>query len=280
MNLTPGKYKFDLKAIFPNGMYSDKSTSYSFEILPPWWTRWWVYVFVALAASAGVLLLARSYTMRRLEKQRLALEKQQIIEKERTRIASDMHDDLGAGLSSIRFLSEKIKQTSASDAATNENGKIVNISSELVDNMNEIIWAMNEKNDTLEDLLFYTRSFAKEYCEENHIGCIDEFPDDIPSKFVSGEVRRNIFLTVKESLHNIVKHADATEVKLIVQTNELLTVIVSDNGKGIYLSDPYSYSGRNGLKNMQQRIESIGGRFILLNGDGVTVKLEVPLQKL
>ena len=280
MNLTPGKYKFDLKAIFPNGMYSDKSTSYSFEILPPWWTRWWVYVFVALAASGGVLLLARSYTMRRLEKQRLALEKQQIIEKERTRIASDMHDDLGAGLSSIRFLSEKIKQTSASDAATNEIGKIVNISSELVDNMNEIIWAMNEKNDTLEDLLFYTRSFAKEYCEENHIGCIDEFPDDIPSKFVSGEVRRNIFLTVKESLHNIVKHADATEVKLIVQTNELLTVIVSDNGKGIYLSDPYSYSGRNGLKNMQQRIESIGGRFILLNGDGVTIKLEVPLQKL
>ncbi len=280
MNLSPGKYRFQLKAIFPNGVYADTQTSYAFQILPPWWTTWWFYALVVLISCGGVLLLARNYTMRRLEKQRLALEKQQIIEKERTRIASDMHDDLGAGLSSIRFLSEKIKETSASEAATNEIGKIVNISSELVDNMNEIIWAMNEKNDTLEDLLFYTRSFAKEYCEEHHIACVAEIPENIPSQFVSGEVRRNIFLTVKESLHNIVKHSRATQVRLIVQTNEQLVVIVADNGKGFGVSNPDTPSGRNGLKNMQRRIESIGGNFTLMNGSGVTIKMELPIQNL
>ena len=280
MNLPPGKYTFHLKAIFPNGLYPDKQTAYSFQILPPWWTTWWFYALVVLMFCGGVLLLARNYTIRRLEKQRVALEKQQIIEKERTRIASDMHDDLGAGLSSIRFLSEKIKQTSANETATNEIGKIVNISSELVDNMNEIIWAMNEKNDTLEDLLFYTRSFAKEYCEEHHIGCVADFPENIPSQFVSGEVRRNIFLTVKESLHNIVKHSKATQVKLTVQTNEQLVVVVADNGKGFGVSNPDTPSGRNGLKNMQKRIESIGGNFSLMNGNGVTIKMEVPIKNL
>jgi signal transduction histidine kinase len=139
---------------------------------------------------------------------------------------------------------------------------------------------MNEKNDTLEDLLFYTRSFAKEYCEENNITCLDDFPETIPMQFVSGEVRRNIFLTVKEGLHNIVKHAAATQVQLIVRSNQELTVIISDNGKGISLVNLNQYSGGNGLKNMQRRIESIGGRFILSNGKGTTIRMEVPLQNL
>ena len=191
-----------------------------------------------------------------------------------------MHDDMGAGLSSIRFLSEKIKQSDTYESATNDIGKIVNISGELVENMNEIIWAMNEKNDTLEDLLFYTRSFAKEYCEENNIACQDDFPEAIPSQFVSGEVRRNIFLTVKESLHNIVKHATATQVQLIVRLNKELTVIIQDNGTGFSPGNVDQHTGGNGLRNMQRRIESIGGRFILLNEEGVTIKMEVPIQNL
>ena len=280
MNLAPGKYTFHIKANFPNGLYPDKQTSYSFEILPPWWSSWWFKTLVIVTILVGGLLLARSYTRKKLEKQRHELEKQQAVERERTRIASDMHDDMGAGLSSIRFLSEKVKQSSSYENVTNDIGKIVNISSELVENMNEIIWAMNEKNDTLEDLLFYTRSFAKEYCEENNISCLDDFPETIPSQFVSGEVRRNIFLTVKESLHNIVKHADATQVRLIVRFNEKLIVMIQDNGTGFSLVNVDQRSGGNGLKNMKKRIESIGGRFILLNGEGVTIRMEVPIQNL
>jgi len=277
IDLNPGKYVFHIKASFPNGLYADTETSYAFEVLPPWWQTWWFSALVAIAIGLMTALLVKIYVRIKLEKQRHMLEKQQAIEKERTRIASDMHDDLGAGLSSIRFLSEKVKQNPSVDLAKNEISKIANISGELVENMNEIIWAMNEKNDTLEDLLFYTRSYAKEYCEENQLHCLTEFPEDIPTIFVSGEARRNIFLTIKESLHNIVKHSAATEVELKVSVEQQLTVMIKDNGQGFNLAHVEKPSSGNGLKNMKRRIESIGGEFNVLNGKGVTVFLKVPL---
>ena len=97
-------------------------------------------------------------------------------------------------------------------------------SSELVDKMNEIVWAMNEKNDSLGDLLVYIRSYAKEYCEESGLQCEIIQPDNIPVIFVSGETRRHVFLTIKESLHNIVKHAGASEVKMDFHINSGLNV--------------------------------------------------------
>src|SRR4029079_14959980 len=177
----------------------------------------------------------------------MLIEKQQALEKERARIASDMHDDLGAGLSSIRFLSEKVKRYT-SDVTKNDVEKMADISLELIENMNEIIWAMNEKNDTLEDLLYYTRSYAKEYCEENELDCQISFPESIPEKFVSGEFRRNIFLIVKESLHNIVKYAEASQVSISIKVNDHLELLISDNGKGFSSEMPESTSSGNGLR--------------------------------
>ena len=203
------------------------------------------------------------------------MEKQQAIEKERTRIASDMHDDLGAGLSTIRFLSEKVKRNSFSDVTKNDAEKIAVNSNEMVQKMNEIIWAMNEKNDTLEDLLFYTRSYAVEYCEENNLDCATYLPETVPAVFVSGEIRRNVFLTVKESLHNIVKHANAKKVTIDFKINAALLVTIKDDGKGL----PENGKGSgNGLRNMQKRIESVNGIFEIVNTDGVIVKIKVPLQ--
>ena len=280
VNLAPGKYVLHIKAIFPNGLYPETGAVYSFEILAPWWQTWWFRVLVIIAAGVGVALLVRSYVRRKLEKQRLLLEKRQAIEKERSRIASDMHDDLGAGLSTIRFLSEKVKRNPATDVTKKEIEKIAGISVELVENMNEIIWAMNEKNDTLEDLLFYTRSYAKEYCEENQLHCAVDFPENIPPVFVSGELRRNIFLTVKESLHNIVKYAGATQVEFGIRIDDdHLTVIIKDNGRGLAPAHTGATSGGNGLRNMRRRIESIGGNFVLLNGMGVTIEMRVPLNR-
>jgi len=271
VNLSPGKYTLHIKAIFPNGSYPGTTTLYSFKILAPWWQQWWFKALVVIAACIVIALLVRGYVRGKLERQRIFLEKQQAIEKERSRIASDMHDDLGAGLSTIRFLSEKVKR----DPNKNEIEKIAGISVELVENMNEIIWAMNEKNDTLEDLLFYTRSYAKEYCEDNRLQCVVDFPEQVPAVFVSGELRRNVFLTVKESLHNIVKYANATQVDLRISVGDRLTVIVKDDGNGFVNK---STSGGNGLKNMRKRIESIGGSFFVLNGNGVTITMQVPLK--
>ncbi|HYC27809.1 MAG TPA: histidine kinase, partial [Chitinophagaceae bacterium] len=279
VNLSPGKYTLRIKAIFPNGLYAGTTASYSFEILAPWWQQWWFRILAMLAACAVIVLLVRGYVRRKLERQRIFLEKQQAIEKERSRIASDMHDDLGAGLSTIRFLSEKVKRNATGDVAKHEIEKIAGISVELVENMNEIIWAMNEKNDTLEDLLFYTRSYAKEYCEDNHLQCVVDFPEQVPAVFVSGELRRNVFLTVKESLHNIVKYANATQVDIRISAGDRLTVIIRDNGKGFSIN-PENISGGNGLKNMRKRIESIGGSFFVMNGSGVTITMQAPLKAL
>lgn len=274
-NLSPGKYTLQVKAIFINGLYPDSAISYSFVISPPWWQTWWVRLIIGILLSVFLGLLVRGYYQRKLTQQKMILEKQQAIEKERTRIAIDMHDDLGAGLSTIRFLGEKVKRNSFSQVTKEDIDKLQITSTELIDKMNEIIWAINEKNDSLEDLLFYTRSYAVEYCEDNNLECNICLPGKIPVKVVSGEVRRNVFLTVKESLHNIVKHSGANTVAITVDTADSLSIRISDNGRGF--SENGKSTGGNGLRNMQKRMLSIGGDITVENNNGVTINMQVPL---
>jgi signal transduction histidine kinase len=203
------------------------------------------------------------------------MEKQQVIELERRRIAGEMHDDLGAGLSNIRFLSEKVKRESGNTDTQFDAEKLVNNSNDLAQKMNEIIWAMNEKNDTLEVLIFYTRAYAMEYCEENKIVCNVTLPDSIPEKFVSGEIRRNIFLTIKESLHNVVKHSGASAVLIEFKLDKNFSVRIIDNGKGINGKSNSQYG--NGLINMQSRISMLKGTMNIRSANGVIVEFSVPL---
>jgi len=205
-----------------------------------------------------------------------ALEKQQAIDKERTRIATDMHDDLGAGLSRIKFLSETISiKKQQHEPIEDDISKIRTYSHEMIDKMGEIVWALNEKNDTLSDLLSYTRAYAVEYLSQNNIECRVEFPDNLPAVFVSGEFRRNVFLTVKEALHNVVKHAGATEVIFTVFIDQKLSIRLKDNGIGFDKNNTRSFS--NGLANMRSRVREIGGHFEIIQKEGVLVNMLIPL---
>jgi signal transduction histidine kinase len=187
-----------------------------------------------------------------------------------------MHDDLGAGLSRIKFLSETIGMKKQQHLPIEEEiSSIRTYSHEMIDKMGEIVWALNEKNDTLSDLLSYTRAYAVEYLEQNGIGCRVEEPDNIPQGIVSGEFRRNIYLTVKETLHNIVKHAQATEVCINIGIAGWLSIQIRDNGKGIE-DTPLNSSG-NGLFNMNARIQALKGRFEIVNNNGTEVNILVPL---
>ena len=273
--LPPGNYTFKATAANTDNIWNENYTTLNFSIAKPWWQSWWLRGGLILGIAVFILLLIRSYYHRKLEKQKMEFEKQQAVEHERTRIATDMHDDLGAGLSTIRFLSEKVKRNSFSNITRDDINKMQLTSNELLEKMNEIIWAMNERNDSLEDLLFYTRYYAQEYCEENNLNCTISLPENIPAIFVSGEMRRNIFLTVKESLHNIVKHAQAKTVDITVRINNALEIIIKDDGKG--LGTVNKYVGGNGLKNMQKRMESVGGVLNIENGQGVSVSVKVPL---
>jgi signal transduction histidine kinase len=142
--------------------------------------------------------------------------------------------------------------------------------------MNAIIWSMNPGNDTVSSLVAYIRSYASEYLDNFDMDYNINVPAEIPNADVSGVKRRNIFLVLKESINNVMKHAKATLVEINIRfENEQMLVEIVDNGKGI---DPEKLNQfGNGLKNMQRRMESIGGSFIILNNNGTTIKLEMPL---
>lgn len=205
------------------------------------------------------------------EKQIAVLSAQQ---DERSRISADMHDELGSGVTAIRLLSE-IAMQKTKEKPVEEISKISHNANELMTKMNAIIWSMNPGNDSVSSLVAYIRSYASEYLDNFKIQYQINVPSEIPGNDVSGVKRRNIFLVLKESLNNLMKHANASEVTINIHFNNRMMVEIIDNGKGID-KDKLNQFG-NGLKNMQRRMESIGGSFDISSGNGTTIKLEIPI---
>ena len=199
-------------------------------------------------------------------------------QEERNRISADMHDDLGSGMTTIRLFSELAK-TKMGETVMPEIEKISASADELLNKMNAIIWSMSSSNDTLGNMVAYIRSYALEYLDSTGIDCKTSMPENLPELEVSGEVRRNIFLVVKEALNNIVKHSGATEVKLILQEeNNGLALLIHDNGKGIDFEKIRQFG--NGLKNMKKRMDDLGIEFSIENNNGTVVRLYRSLEGL
>jgi len=230
---------------------------------------------MAVSLIMGLLIAGvRYYYRRKLIIERRHLEKQQAIEQERTRIAADMHDDLGAGLTKIKYITELIiEKTDSGEKVQPELEKLRNFSSELIESMGEIIWATSEKNNQLSNTLYYLRSYAVNYCEENDIDCFFEITGNFTDRNVSGNIRRNIFLLLKETLHNIVKHAGAKTVTIKVAIKEKLELVIKDDGKGF--SDNRN-SGGNGLINMKKRVQELNGSVFFENDNGAAVIINLP----
>ena len=193
-------------------------------------------------------------------------------QEERNRISADMHDDLGAGMTTIRLYSELAK-SKIGDNVSPEIEKISSSASELIDKMNAIIWSMSSSNDSLGNMIAYIRSYAQEYFEDfPAIKCRITIPERLPRLEVNGELRRNVFLVVKEALHNIVKHSAATEVTIILSKEPKgLLLTIQDNGKGIDMAN-VRYFG-NGLKNMKKRMEALNISFTIENYNGTLIKI-------
>jgi signal transduction histidine kinase len=196
-------------------------------------------------------------------------------QEERNRISTDMHDELGSGVTAIRLMSEIVK-TKMKDNTLPEIDKISNNANDLLSKMNTIIWTMSSSNDRLDNMIAYTRSYALEYFESTHIDCHFESAGEIPATEMSGEKRRNVFLCVKESLNNVVKHSKANDVWIKVNVLPgILEIQIHDNGVGINLQKLREFG--NGLNNMKKRMESIEGSFSIVNKDGTTTVLTAPL---
>jgi signal transduction histidine kinase len=274
-NLLPGTYSLILNIRYPGKIYPDTRLLYSFYIRPPFWKRWWFILVTIILSIALIVYSVKWFYKRRLQKQIIEMEKQQAVEKERTRIATDMHDDFGANLSRIKFISEKIQLLNKTDEnLKNDLVKISLFSDEMAEKMNEIVWALNQRYDSLEDLISFSRAYAADYLQDKNIALVFS-ADNIVNKKIHGEVRRNIFMVIKEALHNVIKHAEATVVRIEFTAKSQLTVTIQDDGKGIDFNNIRPFA--NGIDNMKKRMESIGGQIRVSNDNGTFITAQVPV---
>jgi signal transduction histidine kinase len=200
---------------------------------------------------------------------------------ERDRIATEMHDDLGAGLSTLKLLGERAKTTLTDEKSLTTVNKMTNLSNELIERLVTIIWAMNSQNDTIEGLISYLHRYANDFLEETHgLACQFPLPDlteEVKTMTVSGENRRRLFLVFKESLHNIIKHSKAKHVQIsVVSSNARWMMTIEDDGVG--LSENKNQFG-NGLRNMLKHSHVLNGQFDIEHSKkgGVLIRFMMPL---
>jgi len=275
-NLQPGKYVFNVKALSPDGVWS-QPTILNIIISPPYWQTWWFYLFEIIIIIAILIWIIRLYTLRKLNKQKVEFEKTKAVSDERSRIASDMHDDLGAGLTSIRLLSEIANIKTTEDSSTkNEIRKIVRVATNLSENLKEIIWTMNSNFDKLEDFVIYIRSYSIEFFDTSSIELQFIAPTTYPEILLPGELRRNLFLCIKEALNNIVKHSKAGKATLTLQIiNNSLAIDIYDDGVGIDSNKLNKFG--NGLTTMKKRLEKYGGSMGISVNNGTKLSFKVLL---
>ena len=195
-------------------------------------------------------------------------------QEERERISADMHDELGSGMTAIRLMSE-IARNKMKENTPVEIEKISRSANDVLNKMNAIIWSMNSGNDTLDNLISYIRSYALEYFDGTPVECKVNTPEHIPGKELSGDKRRNIFLCIKETLNNALKHSKGSLIIIDIELNHHLKITIADNGTGIDLQNLRQFG--NGLKNIARRMESIGGTFTIENKNGTITILDLSL---
>lgn len=278
--LRPGNYTFLLKVSNNDGLWNDTPLALKITITPPFWETWW-FRSLTLAMALGITLLSiRLYVKQKVRARTIELEKQQMLYDERLRISKDVHDDLGAGLSKISLMAELAKQKTAHAGLEGDIQHISATSKELVDNMRDLIWVLNPENTTLEQLTARLREYCADYLEQMPLQVTLDFPAVVPVMRIAREAQRNIFLTAKEAINNCVKHAGATKLNVTLAIeHEHLHLIMHDDGHGFDVNAPGNRG--NGLRNMRQRIEAIGGTFTITSAPGnTTVALIMPLAKL
>ena len=257
---------------------------------PPWWTLkkvLWIagaLGFVAVAAFSWVMVLHRQVAerTRQLETQiqeRQRAERWREIEQERARVAHDLHDDLGAGLTEVNMLSSLVK-SSATSAEEKKRylDDLTETARRMVTSLDEIVWAVNPRNDSIASLASYFGSYAQRLLELASVSCGLDVAEDLPEYPLDPKFRQEIFLAFKEALTNVVRHAQATQVWLRISVrNDHLLVELADNGQGCNLSG--RKTGDDGLANMKERLKSLGGECAIVSDlqKGTSVRFQAPL---
>lgn len=257
-----GNYQFHVLACNNSGVWNQNGALLRFTVVPFFWQTWWFRLGLIVAFTAGLIALVYYISLRRLHQKLFRLEQESAVQKDRARIAKDLHDDLGANLSQIAMLSE-LAQTDLEKPAQAHGhiDQIFRTARLLTRSLDEIVWAVNPRNDTLDGFVVHICQFAPEFLRTAGIRPRLDMPLDLPPVKLAPNVRHQLYLAFKEALHNVVKHAGATEVWLRLEIKgHTLVLIVEDNGRG-FETDTLSQNGADGLMNLRHRMEDIGGKF-------------------
>jgi signal transduction histidine kinase len=277
----PGHYLFRLRSLTASGRRTGQETTLSFVVYPPFWQRAWFLVLCGMLAAGAVLGVARYLSWRRTQRELVHLRQQNALEMERARIARDIHDDLGSTLTHISMLSQAAtpESTSFSELAGNMT-RINRAAQEMTQAMDEIVWAINPKNDRLYHLVTYLDAYAQTFLASAGIDFRCDYPEHIPERTLSAPSRHSLFLAFKEALTNAARHAACHTVHVVLRIMEdRLTLTIADDGKG-FVASQENESG-NGVSNMRRRLETLGGRCRIESalGKGTTITFEMTLER-
>jgi signal transduction histidine kinase/ligand-binding sensor domain-containing protein len=275
--LPAGSYVFRVIACNNEGVWDKTGAVLSLVVAPFFWQRLWFRIGGLTIFTLAIIAAVRIISFRRLHQRLLILEQQEALHRERARIAKDIHDDVGANLTQIALLGELAQQDRTEpEKAADRLGKISGTARQAIKSLDEIVWAVNPRNDTLAHLIDYAGQFAVDFLRAAGIRCRLDLPEQPPPRELSTDLRHNFFLVIKEALNNVAKHAHASEVWLRASiTPQALEVIVEDNGCGFDKVPDNAVS--DGLRNMRQRMQDIGGECRVESKVGAGTKVVIHL---
>jgi signal transduction histidine kinase/ligand-binding sensor domain-containing protein len=277
--LPASEYHFHVIACNSDGVWNKNGAILSFVVLPFFWERWWFAPLCWMSGlslvTAAILARVRQRHRRRLE----ALDRARVVERERLRIARDLHDDLGGGLTEISLTSALAQDPGLSPQEARQYiHEMGERSVEMVNALDEIVWAVNPKHDDLNSLVTYFCQYAGRFLQGAPLSCRIQIPPQLPATPLTAEQRHSLFLAFKEGLHNVVKHSSASSFRLSVDvTGRMLRMELEDDGCGF--SEAADGAKGDGLRNMRERLQQIGGHCEITSapGKGTNLVFTLPI---
>ena len=267
-SLQPGTYQFEVRTKGWNREWGT-SANFAFSIRPPWWQTWWFYSLI------GMLILLFFYSLY-IYRIRQILKLQKV----RNRIATDLHDDIGSTLTNINMLAEisrkNLEKPYEAEKFLQRITEEVTTSSQA---LNDIIWSVNSRNDSMAEIFLRMRRYAAELFDNSNAVCHLAMDESIAGKKLNMEQRRDVYLIYKECMNNILKHAAATNIWIDIQWQSgKLYMKIKDDGKGFNLSGA---TDRNGLRNIRFRTDKWKGSTSVTTtpGSGCLIEIIIPLEE-
>jgi ligand-binding sensor domain-containing protein/signal transduction histidine kinase len=281
--LPPGEYRFRVAAANEDGVWNETGASLAITVLPPFWRTWWFLTLTVLTVLGLVAGVVHFISTQRLKQQIARLRQKEALEHERSRIARDLHDQLGANLTRVSLLGELIETDKDQPVEVETHARqICKTAGETASALDEIVWAANPANDTLEGLVNYICKYAQDFLGSVGLRHRLEMPAHLTATDVAPDFRHNVFLVAKEAMNNVAKHAQAQSVWVRARIEDgALVIEVQDDGRGPADAATATERGRNGLRNMSRRMEDIGGTFSIGPAPerGTLVRLKAPLPR-